>query len=95
MPYIVQRRRKTYEGALAELSETIDKDTPDGDLNYVITRLLVDWLAKRGKSYATIADVVKVLETAKLEFYRRVAAPYEDEKAKVNGDVYDESTKPS
>ena len=95
MPYIVQQRRKTYDSALTRLSATISNETPDGDLNYIITRLLVDWLSKRGKSYATIADVVKVFETAKLEFYRRVAAPYEDEKAAVNGDVYDELPKPS
>ena len=30
-----------------------------------------------------------MLECAKLELYRRVAAPYEDEKIDQNGDVYD------
>ncbi len=29
-----------------------------------------------------------VLETAKLEFYRRVAGPYEDAKISENGEVY-------
>jgi hypothetical protein len=54
-----------------------------------VTRVLSAWLQKRGLSYAAIADVVTVLETAKLEFYRRVAAPYEDRKVAENGDVYD------
>ncbi len=88
MPYITRDRRASYDDAIAGLSATVAKGTPDGDMNYIITRLLSDWLEKRGRSYATIADVVKVLETAKLEFYRRVAAPYEDEKATANGDVY-------
>jgi len=31
---------------------------------------------------------VGVLECAKMELYRRVAAPYEDKKKEENGDVY-------
>ncbi len=54
----------------------------------MITRILADWLGKRGLSYTAIADVVKVMETAKLEFYRRIAVPYEDQKMSTNGDVY-------
>ncbi len=88
MPYITRDRRASYDNAIAGLSAAIAEDTPDGDMNYIITRLLDGWLSKRGLSYTAIADVVKVLETAKLEFYRRVAAPYEDEKIAVNGDVY-------
>ncbi len=88
MPYITRERRALYDDALAALSGSITGESPDGDLNYIITRLLDDWLSKRGLSYAAVADVVKVLETAKLEFYRRVAAPYEDEKIRANGDVY-------
>jgi hypothetical protein len=90
MPYITQERRALYDVQLAAMAEAITDETPDGDLNYIVTRLLADWLAKRGLSYGALADVVKVLETAKLEFYRRVAAPYEDGKAALNGDVYGE-----
>jgi hypothetical protein len=46
---------------------------------------------KRGLSYAAIAEAAGVLETAKLEFYRRLAASYEDEKIAENGDVYGEA----
>ncbi len=90
MPYITQEQRALYTAQLAALAEAITDATPDGDLNYIVTRILADWLEKRGLSYAALADVVKVLETAKLEFYRRVAAPYEDGKAAMNGDVYGE-----
>jgi hypothetical protein len=90
MPYIVQESRSLYDGALAGLAESISDVTPAGELNYVVTRILSDWLQKRGLSYSALADVVAVLETAKLEFYRRIAAPYEDGKAALNGDVYGE-----
>jgi hypothetical protein len=39
-------------------------------------------------SYQTINDIVGALEGAKLEFYRRVAVPYEESKRRINGDVY-------
>lgn len=59
-----------------------------GELNYLITNLLIDYLHKMGKNYQNINDVLGALEGAKLEFYRRVAAPYEDKKIQENGDVY-------
>lgn len=62
-----------------------------GELNYAITSLLVEYMKKQnnGKlNYQTINDIVGALEGAKLEFYRRVAAPYEETKIEYNGDVY-------
>jgi len=59
-----------------------------GELNYAITRLLDSWLDERGVNYTHINAVIGVLECAKLELYRRVAAPYEDIKCAENGDVY-------
>lgn len=59
-----------------------------GMLNYEITGLIVSYLRAHGQRYQTINDVVGVLECAKLELYRRVAAPYEDQKMTENGDVY-------
>jgi hypothetical protein len=89
MPYIAPKRRALYDDNIAALAATLSKETPGGDLNYIVTRLFVDWLEKRGLGYAAIAEAVGVLETAKQEFYRRVAAPYEDRKIAENGDVYD------
>ena len=39
--------------------------------------------------YATLNEVIGVLECAKLELYRMVAAPYEDEKRIMNGNISD------
>jgi hypothetical protein len=60
-----------------------------GELNYMISSLLDEYLTERGKNYASINEVIGMLECAKLELYRRVAAPYEDEKIDQNGDVFD------
>lgn len=59
-----------------------------GELNYKITRTIQDYIDMQGLSYQTINDIVGALEGGKLEFYRRVAAPYEDKKIEQNGDVY-------
>ena len=58
-----------------------------GEINYLITTILNDyWL--RNKNYQGINDIVGALEGAKLEFYRRIAVPYEENKIEENGDVY-------
>lgn len=80
MPYIVNYRRE-------DLTPFSSPDTP-GELNYCITMLLIKYLDTKGLSYGTINDIVGALEGAKMEFYRRVAAPYEDKKIDENGDVY-------
>lgn len=80
MPYIVDGSRERLDYG----------DLPDnaGELNYVISTLVDDYLFHNEKNYAYINEVIGVLECAKLELYRRIAAPYEDEKIEKNGDVY-------
>jgi hypothetical protein len=38
--------------------------------------------------YARLNEVIGAIDCAKLELYRRIAAPYEDKKITENGDVY-------
>ena len=45
--------------------------------------------------YSEINSVIGVLECAKMELYRRIAAPYEDKKCEENGDVYSIQKAPS
>ena len=64
-----------------------------GELNYVLTRVVDRYLSARAAAegrtrYAHLNEAIGVLECAKLELYRRVAAPYEDEKCSESGDVY-------
>jgi hypothetical protein len=63
-------------------------ETP-GELNYLISTLINEYILREGLNYATLNSIVGVLECAKLELYRRIAAPYEDEKCDENGDVYE------
>ncbi len=79
MPYITREDQKKLMYLLPQ--------TP-GELNYSFTKLIVDYVSDKGLSYQTINDIVGALEGAKLEFYARVARPYEDDKIKQNGDVY-------
>lgn len=63
-----------------------------GELNYMFTIVALAYWRRNGR-YQAINDIVGALEGAKLEFYRRVAAPYEDAKIEENGDVYSISEK--
>ena len=89
MPYIAGDRFEINDH-MKRLEQVIK--TP-GDLNYVISHLLNEVLKdkrfRNGKwGYSDINELVGALESAKLEFYRRVAVPYEDNKMVANGDVY-------
>lgn len=90
MPYIEQQRRKWLRPESEITAPNVGEITAlnVGDLNYQITNLVLEYVEFRGLSYQTINDVIGVLECAKQEFYRRVAAPYEDRKKEENGDVY-------
>lgn len=80
MPYVSSEVR-------ARLDAGADPITA-GDLNYLITRLVTRYTSRAGVKYSSINEAIGVLECAKLELYRRIAAPYEDGKCKSNGDVY-------
>ena len=89
MPYINGWDRAKFASVLAALGDVVKAEgLSNGELNYLMTSLGLIYLDRHGRSYDTISGVVKALECAKLEFYRRVAVPYEDTKIKVNGDVY-------
>lgn len=83
MPYI-------KAGVKAELEDLGNNRFPEnaGELNYVLTRIVQGYFKANGERYQQINDVLGALEGCKLEFYRRVAAPYENEKIRENGDVY-------
>ena len=87
MPYIKAENRKKYEKILEELVKilkTLSPEKIDGELNYIVTKILKEIYPLR---YFHINKAVGVLECIKLEYYRRVAAPYEDQKIKDAGDV--------
>ena len=87
MPYITQEDRPQYDEVLAELIGLLKEKPPesvDGHLNYVVTKVIKEVYPLR---YYHINKAMGVLECIQHEFYRRVAAPYEDTKIEQNGDV--------
>lgn len=86
MPYI---EKKDRDGLQYDSSECSRRDpVGPGELNYSLTTTINTYLHSKPLSYQVINDIVGALEGAKLEFYRRVAVPYENEKKDKNGDVY-------
>ena len=66
-----------------------------GELNYKVTMLCDDYLVRGGMSYDNINAVIGVLACASAEFYRRIAAPYENTKIAINGDVFSADNLPA
>ena len=103
MPYIKQERRDMYDEYIRKLVETVHQkadvaETP-GDTNYIITSLILGIIKRRFHGnirYWMLAAATGVLENVKQEMYRKMFAPYEDEKAAENGDLYagEETTDP-
>lgn len=87
MPYIKQADRKPFDPLIQQLVGLMPAQDFAGSLNYVVSCLCSE-LLRRDKNYARINEIMGALECAKLEFYRRIAAPYEDKKIAENGDVY-------
>jgi len=86
MPYIKKERRRELSVPSNWTMIGLAQDV--GELNYQITCLVDNFISRKELKYSEINSVIGVLECAKMELYRRIAAPYEDKKCKENGDVY-------
>jgi len=91
MPYIKRDRRNEIDGILEPLLKLVkrrrNRRPTAGDINYIITKIIHERLASQDLKYAHINEMIGVLECAKLELYRMIGAPYEDNKIKANGSV--------
>jgi hypothetical protein len=91
MPYIKQEERNNLDHQIdaiienLKLDSDVEQEVPVGKLNYVITRILAESIPE--ERYKHINSIIGVLECAKLEFYRRLAAPYEDGAISKDGDL--------
>lgn len=88
MPYVKPDERGQYV-------QVIRLPANPGQLNYLLTSIVNAYYKERwsddqgylGLSYTGINEIIGVLECMKLEWYRRVAAPYENDKERENGDL--------
>ena len=93
MPYIAPKNRVKLDNEIAALAEKINAmkaepgNNTEGNMNYAIS-WLIELVYGSNYRYRDVNDVVGMLECAKMEFYRKVAAPYEDIKEQENGKVY-------
>lgn len=81
MPYIPEDRREALARGMMEDAETV------GELTYVLYSACKRFYNTKPRRYITIALILGALACTAMEFYRRVGAPYEDEKREEHGDV--------
>lgn len=99
MPYITQEKRNYLDSHIENIHHAIvdlemdalgepDTNNTEGNLNYIITRLLHLVYGNRDSTrYAHINDAMGLLACVQAEYYRKVAAPYEDQKEHDNGEI--------
>ena len=87
MPYITQSNRERIDPVSRQLNHYVeDQGVSEGELNYILTSLILSWLGN--PNYKAYNAAIGVLECVKQEFYRRSVAPYEDQKRDKNCEVY-------
>lgn len=82
MPYIKQEDRKVMDMIVKIMCEADIR--ANGDLNYILFAF-----CKRHAdlNYNSLKNYIGELRQCATEIERRILAPYEDEKLKINGDV--------
>ena len=90
MPYIKKDMRDELEPIIHELANQLslyDDEEIEGVMNYTITELINRGMKRPRWRYKWINRVVGVLGCVLLEFYRRLAANYENDAIESNGDI--------
>ncbi|MGQ9920761.1 MAG: DUF6899 family protein [Desulfobacca sp.] len=97
MPYIPPQPRQALDPLIDALAERIVQEAQSleqeaafaGLLNYTCTRLALQVVRRRyGRlRYWLIALLTGIFKNIADEFYRRLAAPYEDKQRRQHGDV--------
>ena len=88
MPYIKQQDRSKWSSKLTLIRDEMTYNSVTaGELNFMITSLCHFYLSKNGHNYQTHCEIEGVLQGASKEFYRKLTAPYEEEKIEENGDL--------
>lgn len=87
MPYIKQEKRDELKNILDQIERLSLIEIGPGELNFLITKLIHQYVEDNNISYKILNDIIGALDNAKEEFRRRVINPYEDLKIVENGDV--------
>lgn len=90
MPYIKKKQRENYDAWLDILIKNLKRETKGGTTNTGDTVYCVYKIIKAvygAGRFEVKSNALKVLESAKLEYYIRVMKPYETAKRIESGDV--------
>lgn len=87
MPYVNDATRDDVDYGLKTYGVSFIPNNA-GELNYLTSELVDNFLNEHGFNYANINEMIGFLECCKLELYRVLVSPYEEEKIKENGPVY-------
>jgi hypothetical protein len=91
MPYISFEQRPLLDkdiDSLIQSIKTIPLDDREGVLNYTLSRIISGSMKPdEGWRYKIINRIMGVLSCVQLEFYRRIASPYEDKAILKNEDI--------
>jgi hypothetical protein len=87
MPYTTHADRLRLNRIVESIADEIVPHATKGDLNFLLSTLVGEYVIKKGLGYSSINDVMGALVGCLLEFYRRIAVPYEKKKIEINGDV--------
>jgi hypothetical protein len=90
IPYIKKEKRPNFDEAINKLVALLKSSTDsgqhdNGDVVYAIYRIIID-IYSHG-NFEIKSNALKVLESAKLEYYRKVMAIYENLKEQENGSI--------
>lgn len=86
MPYLTEADKQKLSHITTQIVMA-DIKTP-GHLNYLFTKIVLQYLEIHGIKYQVFNDAIGALEACKMELYRRLVGRYEDTKIKTNGEVY-------
>ena len=84
MPYIKTTGRSGIDTWVNPVAQNCNNA---GDLNYALTRIVLQYILAKGLCYETLNSVAGVLYRIQSENDRRITDPYEDVKITENGDV--------
>lgn len=84
MPYIKPELRGPIDECVDEVIHHVNGP---GDLNYCISRTILELIFRDGSNYSSFSKYLAVLHDVDHELRRRFMDPYEDKKMKENGDI--------
>jgi len=83
-------QRPVYDKPIDLIIENLNalpEDQVCGHLNYIFFLIVKKFLKKKGFRYFRLNSIIGAFECCKLEIYRRLVGPYENEKEKEHGSV--------